>query len=338
MKRKYKRFITLLLAFAIVASIASATIIAKAVDLSRSCSLYVKPGSSEYAGEVKEANVVLDVYQIAAAEESNYDRYTFSFIGPYSGFELSEAPDSDEWGAISQKAAKIAVSYDTPVTTAPLETTIGGLASGLYLVIARGEDLTNYVEPYVDDEGNEKIATIALSGSQKISFAPVLVSLPTKEADDDDRINSANPGEWIYDSTISLKPEMDKRFGAMEIISNLEGYVTGSPATFVYDIEAVLNGERVYSDVISETLKGEGTQSTLVEGIPVGAVVTVTEVYSGVCYELTGSSNQMVVVDNDEVVSVSFTNRPDDSLLRGGGFTDHFWYSEVWHMETILHD
>lgn len=343
MKRKYTRFITLLLAFAIVASIASATVVAKAVDLNKECSLYVNPGSSEYIDDINEANVVLDVYQIAQAQESSHDNYSFSFIGPYGGTELSDSPDSDEWNKKSQEVAAIALGGDAPVVSgASCESRIGGLSAGLYLVIAHGADLEEYITTVTDKEGNENIATIALSGSQTINFAPVLISLPTKNKNDDDIINSANPGDWIYDSEITLKPGMAERFGALEIINHLEGYIPGSPATFVYNIEAVHNGELVYSDVISMTFNSDGTQVTdpPLDGIPVGAEVTVTEVYTGACYELANSSSdsQTVVVTPEEVVSVEFVNTPTDSLIRGGGLTYHFAYDGVWSMETIPHE
>lgn len=339
MKHIFKRLTALLLVFALVFVTAPTIFTAKAVDLSQPCSLTVNPGSSEYADDIEEANAVVDVYRVAEAIGCAHDSYTFNFVGAYSGIELSDNPDSNEWGKKSQEAAGIALDVDTPIVSGvPCKYKISNLSAGLYLIIVRGADLEDYRITVSDENGNERIATIAMSHSNTITFAPVLVSLPTKDADEHGVVNTANPGDWIYDSIISLKPEMRNRYGSLEIVKNLVGYVEGSPATFVFDIEAVLGGKNVYSNVVSLTFANVGNQNCRIDKIPVGAEVTVTEVYSGVCYRLVTQNNQTAVITADEIVSVEFTNEPIDNYNSGGGITNHFEYtSDGWTWTQIQH-
>lgn len=326
MKNMCKRLTMLLLVFAIVAATASFPITAKAVDLARECSITVHPG------DIEEADIVIDLYMVANAEAiAGDDSYNFSFLDAYRSIELSEEPDSDEWLRVSQEAAKIALSDGVPsVQGASCESRIDNLSAGLYLVVARGADLEDYQTTVHDEKGNPKIATKALSSSSIITFSPVLVSLPTKEKENpgDHVINSAYASDWIYHAEITCKPATDKRFGSLEIDCYLEGYNSGNPATFVFDIEAYDDGKSVYSDVVSLTFEERGEQWCVIDGIPVGAEVTVTEVYTGVCYDLVSSPNQTVVVTAEETAAVEFTNRPNDSMLSGGGFTNQFSYVE----------
>lgn len=330
MKNICKRLTTLLLVFAIVATTVSATITAKAVDLSRSCSLTVSPGSSEFAEEFAEAGIVIDLYRVAELQESSSDSYTYNLLDSYKEIELSDSPDNTEWRQKSQEAAKLALidCADAPVVSgAPVKSPIGGLDPGLYLVIARGQNVENYIRTVTDDSGNGQIATIANSQSHTYTFAPELVSMPGKEADASGSLNTANSGAWIYDMSITLKPEQDSRYGALEIDKTLLTFNASGQATFVFSIEAVLNGETVYSDVVSITFTDAGQQSCRIGRIPVGAVVTVTEIYSGACYTLASAATQSVVITADELASVSFTNDYDGGMNQGSGITNSFEYS-----------
>ena len=71
----------------------------------------------------------------------------------------------------------------------------------------------------------------------------------------------------------------------------------------------------------------------MVENIPAGSTVTVTEVYSGAGYKIedgTSDSWQGVIEANDysdentPVVSVNFTNESDGTTTGGSGVTNHF--------------
>lgn len=204
----------------------------------------------------------------------------------------------------------------------------GNLSAGLYLVVARGQGLQNYITEIKDESGATQIATVAYSQSHIYTFAPELVSLPGKQADASGSVNTANPGEWIYDMSITLKPEQDVRQGSLEIIKTLLSYsASAGPAIFVFSVEAVLNGENVYSNVISMDFTEAMQQSRRIDKIPVGAQVTVTEIYSGACYKLTTDETQTATIPADGIVSVSFTNDYDSSSKKGGGITNRFEYS-----------
>ena len=112
---------------------------------------------------------------------------------------------------------------------------------------------------------------------------------------------------------------------------------TGSPATFVFTVEAVLHDNIVYSNAVSMTFDGPGIQSELIaDRIPVGAQVTVTEVYSGAAYQVAAGSAQVqtVTMANADAGSAdfaniaSFQNVYDGSGREGAAITNHFEYMD----------
>lgn len=334
-KRKSRRkdFICplLLFLFALCAALAAPRTdgAARAVDFNRECSLTVLSGSVEFEEELKDANVVVDVYQVAGAREvSGYDTYTYEFLEGFEGLVLSEHPDSGEWKALSQKAAEIAFAGREPlIQGAPFGEKISGMECGLYLVVARGADISDYVVTVEDEEGKKSLATIANAGEYTYSIAPALVSLPGKEADENGNVSTDGAGDWVYDLTAALKLERDVRYGSLEIIKTLKSYETKDPATFVFLVEARIGDELVFSDVVSISFTAPGEKKTLLARIPVGADVTVTEVYSGAVYQPETGDVQKTVIAADEAVSVSFTNSYDNTNNGGGALTNHFEYS-----------
>ncbi len=304
---------------------------AGAVDFDKACSLTVQPGNEDLAADLEKAKVVVDLYQVAKAEPvSGYDTYTYAFADAYKSLEEIYQQDSNnaDWMAIAQGAAKIALEGATPaVTGAAVGQPIEGLQCGLYLVIARGDGLEDYTTTVTAEDGTERIATIANSPTYKYTYMPDLVSLPSKEAEDGE-INTAGPGEWLYAMDVTLKPSQEIRHGSLEIVKTLQSYETRDPATFVFDVEAVLDGSVVYSNVVSLSFTEAGQKSTLLEGIPVGAEVTVKEVYSGASYTVVSADTQTATIVANEVASVAFTNDYDDRHGGGGAVVNHFANSE----------
>ncbi len=125
-----------------------------------------------------------------------------------------------------------------------------------------------------------------------------------------------------------MKPSQEIRHGSLEIVKTLQSYETRDPATFVFDVEAVLDGSVVYSNVVSLSFTEAGQKSTLLEGIPVGAEVTVKEVYSGASYKVVSADTQTATIVANEVASVAFTNDYDDRHGGGGAVVNHFANSE----------
>ena len=139
-------------------------------------------------------------------------------------------------------------------------------------------------------------------------FQPYLIALPNRDAVGE---------EWVYDVTVNLKPERQARYGALRITKKLENYhADKGDAMFIFQVEAVKDNETVYSNVVQLDMTKAGTESILIEKIPVGAKVTVTEIYSGAAYELTaGEKTQVVEIPprkaddgTEQSAEVSFTN------------------------------
>lgn len=306
----------------------------------------VDPDKEEEDGfgeDLADAGVVLDLYQVAdAVKVQGYDSYTYKMT---PGFDLTvpEHPEKGAWEKLAQEAAEDALQGEAPVE--PVKSGIAAgtktdLKAGLYLVIARGGSLTekkDYLEEIKQEDGDAgeettKLVTLAHSGRYTYRFAPQLVSLPTKEADGDGTVNTANPGDWIYDLAMNLKPEQAPRFGSVEIIKTLSSYETEEgiqePVTCVFEITAVLDGEVVYSGVESITFTAAGQESVIVDRIPAGAEVTVREVYSGSGYELTVPGDRTGIVAADEVVEAMFINRYKGDQNKGHGIKNRFVYDE----------
>lgn len=307
-----------------------------AIDLERNCSLTVRPGSME---DVEHANVVIDLYRVAdPVPVAGYDTYTYHAASPYGEFEerLNGMPSmtNEDYRALAEDAAKLTLKNDMTVAKTVDGARAGGqmegLKSGLYLVIARGAEIEDYVTTTVDEDGKEHIATVAWSEEWVYTFQPELISLPSKEADGAGSVNTANPGEWIYDLTATLKPSQNVRFGSLEIVKTLTVYENREPANFVFQVEAYENETKektVYSNVVTITFSEAGQRSIRLEKvIPVGAYVEVTEVYSGAAYELTTEETQSAVISAEEIASVAFTNSYDKSGKGGGAITNHFVY------------
>lgn len=330
---------------------------AHAVELGTACSLTVtvEPKTME-GGPEEMPDVVLDLYKVAdAVPVEGQDTYTYETAGdsPYAGLipengggEVLEMTN-ESWQQLAQQAADATFQSGkaADVTVEILDNdrlTATDLTAGLYLIIARGRGLTPE-EYIVRKEGNSEegeddggVATIAWSDSYVFTYGPRLISLPGKEADSEGNILTSNPGDWIYDASAVLKPELGGRFAALRIDKELLSFYAGSPATFVFSVEATLQGALVYSNVLSMTFNGPGSQSELVEEIPVGAEVVVTEVYSGNTYRSTAGTStvQTVTMNNigpDEAGFsniASFQNEYDGTGRNGSAITNHFEYAD----------
>ena len=348
-KRTVRRLMCLMAAsmlaagFAMAAPVLSGT--AHAVELDTACSLTVTVESKQMEGGPQEMpEVALDLYKIAdAVTAEGQDSYSYK----------------EGWQQLAQQAADITFSAGN-LPCATVETaesdrlTAADLDAGLYLMIARGRNLT--AEEYIvrntaaeEGETDSWITTVAYSDSYVFTYEPQLVSLPAKEADEEGNIVISGSGEWIYNATAVLKPELSGRYAALRIDKELLSYRTGNPATFVFLVEATLQGETVYSNVVSMDFNEAGSQSELItDKIPVGAEVTVTEVYSGVTYRIAEGSQtvQNIILNNIEPDEegfsniVSFRNEYDGTGRSGSSITNHFEYMDdgaglVWNWTQL---
>lgn len=306
------------------------------IDLGKSCSLTVSPGSgsAELTEDLAKADVVIDLYEVArAVEVPGYDTYTYEAADGYGALKLNDVTSNAGWDALAQQAARIAIGGEekkSPVKSAEaVNTQIDGLDSGLYLLIARSRTKDYVKEIDVDD--TKEIVTVAYSGRYAYTYQPSLVSLPGKAAvTENGPLNTANPGPWIYSQSVTLKPEQSLNLGSLLITKNLPTYKAGADATFVFDVTATLEGETVYSEAVSVSFTEPGTKEILIENkIPVGAEVTVTEVYSGAVYSVPVGASVTVPMENAEVpAEVMFTNNYNASGNNGGTIVNHFEHTD----------
>nr|WP_297864300.1 DUF5979 domain-containing protein [uncultured Acetatifactor sp.] len=209
---------------------------------------------------------------------------------------------------IPDKSAEIRLGEDGKVQGAA-----ENLETGLYLV---------WVEPVDTDY-------------YRYSFIPYLISLPNNYYNPED---AGSSDVWIYGDEASgpvyvgLKPEREERYGDLEIEKKLSSYnETLKGASFVFEIRAVKDDTLVYSDVVSLTFQGPGTERVKIEQIPAGAEVTVTEVYSGGSYAPVdgGTVKTTVVRADSESAKVVFVNEYDGKLNGGGtSVVNHFTYEK----------
>lgn len=325
---------------------------ARAVDLDENCSLKVSPvdsGNTEMAADLADAKVVVDLYPVAEARPvSGYDTYTYEFLDGYKELAdiYQEDADNADWKQMAQKAAAyVKENGVSPLKSEAVNQPIGELKSGLYLLIARGSDIEDYWTAVKQTDGEQEeavpdsIATRAHSDRYEYVYSPELVSLPGKEGDN----TAGNNGAWLYNLSVNLKPQQSLRYGSLEIVKTLLSYEVKDPATFIFEVTAVLGGDTVFRDNVSLTFaQGDSSneKSVLLENrIPVGAEVTVEEVYSGAVYELTSSPTQTAVIEANDIVSVAFTNDYNETNRGGGSVTNHFNQTEDgWRLQQIYDD
>nr|WP_296456116.1 DUF5979 domain-containing protein [uncultured Acetatifactor sp.] len=328
-----------------------------------SCSLTVYPedphkeGADSFGEDLAGADVVVDLYQVArAVKTSGHDTYHYELTGEYASLNLPDSPEEGaqpaaSWEETAQQAAAIALDAASPCTPVSgsgesAGTKVGNLAPGLYLLVARGRNLTELADYKIEieqtdsltQEESKRIATIANSQQYTYAFLPQLVSLPTKEADANGVINTANPGDWIFEASVNLKPERLDRYGSLEIVKTLLEYETmggvQESATFVFEVTGMLDDQVVYSNVESITFTAAGQERVVLDRIPAMAQVTVREVYSGSSYQLTVPGDRTATIAADDVVSVEFENEYDGRRTNGHGIKNQFVYDEeagAWH-------
>lgn len=294
------------------------------IDTSRACSLTITMADdigAQYP-ELMNAEIPVTLYKVADMDKNS--EYT-----PLEGFgeiglaDIGSDTTADDWAAIARKACqvlgrpfeseeqalegtegeitgegKITEEPQEPAVKEPVKSeftvklidgpdTLGGLECGLYLVYAEETPTDNYV----------------------YNFKPYLVSLPTN----DYTAENGGTDTWTYDVTMGLKPQQEIRYGELVIEKTL-GTVNTSMggATCIFQVDAVKNGELVYSNVLSLNFTLPGKKQAVVDEIPMGAEVTVTEIYAGAGYRLTSDATVNVTVVTPETegypATASFTN------------------------------
>lgn len=312
----------------VLALILGCTGLGWAVDLSRACSVTVSLGSGELSDALRQADLTVDLYLVAGAMAvDGEDAIRFEPAAPYAALPIPDARTQEDWNALAQQASALARSGDSPrVHEAPVETPItgeSGLTPGLYLLLIHGRGET---------ELGPNGETVAYAGAYRYLFAPQLISLPTREAPEDGVATTAS-GAWLYDVTVYPKPEVELAYGSLLLTKTLQNYDPMNTALFVFSVEATLDGENVYSDVVSMTFDAACVQSIVIDRLPIGAVVTVSECYCSPGYELVSQKTLTLTIEADPETGgysnqVQFVNSYVGSMNLLRCMDNHFTYDE----------
>lgn len=185
------------------------------------------------------------------------------------------------------------------------------------------------------------------------SFDPTLITLPRPNTDLAISEEESDTEDWVYDITVSLKPETDSIRGNVKIVKILNGYNESlEGADFVFSISAKKNGKLEYSNVVSlhfdkDEWVNQKSKEYMIYGLPVGTKVEVEEVYSGSAYKLEDwrvePSNGLVIADdpesaNNQVLTFTFWNSPDEHVPYGTSVLNHYEMATGTYGHTGLED
>ncbi len=296
---------------------------ADSIDLQKSCSLTLSVDSStEYGQDLLQDNVAVEVaaYKVADVTRDG----TFEASGIFKDLKLvdlkTDTKDwkdtvSEAWKDVSAEASDI-LKESKEEKSAPVAdgttTLYNGtgvmtdLSAGLYLVVASDADSESY----------------------SYKFTPYLISLPGNVY----RQTGTGEDAWIYDTEAGFKPERSERYGSLKIVKTVTNFdTTKGRQTFVFQVDGTKDGELVYSNVVSIDFDGSElpTREVILEKIPVGCDITVTEVYSGASYSV--SSEAVVtpgIIVADQVLEADFTNTTNNDRKGGFGTCNKFEYNK----------
>jgi len=289
------------------------TYAAQQVQVTTKCTVEIKK-PVQASEELKTTAVTVNLYKVATIDaQGDYSEVAGFESLDIANINLSDPAANWEAKAIEAKAIVDAASglEKKTLEVSGMSAVISDVDTGLYLV----------------DPQPTKSAT------EEYNFDAYLVSLPNNYYNG----TSNTDDSWIYnltgDNALKLKPQITDRVGTLRIEKSLDVYnETIGGATFVFQVEAVKGGESVYSNVFSTTFHAPGKDVITVKGIPAGATVTVTEIYSGASYELTSEANKTatIVADEDalEPAKVTFSNTYNEKLNGGSGIVNSFTYSD----------
>ncbi len=304
---------------------------AKEIDLNRESSLTVSVevggavGSNDaYLEDFNRMSIPVSVYRVADVDITGQkftpeDAFSEMDFDKINGDPASSA--ARDWQELAGQAKEILTAASVPAAasvtisgtqdgTGTAKGEITGLTPGLYLVVPKESYNPDYSVLY--------------------TFTPYLTALPSSSY----AVTGEGSDEWDYDTTIGLKPDADQQFGTLNITKTLENYNEAlGKATFVFHIVGTdQTGEVQFDEVESMTYSSAGSKTLTVEKIPAGLSVTVTEVYSGASYTVTGSGEETVQISSDAAVdagiaqeaSVVFVNRYNGGNRGGYGVTNRF--------------
>lgn len=319
---------------------------AREIVLDQECSLTVSveiggtaEGNGAYLEDFNRMSIPVSVYRVADVDMTGQkyspaDAFREMDFGKIGGNHSSVT--AEVWQTLAEQADQIRKTADLQADCAAViwaaeenggtaQGKMTGLLPGLYLVVPEAAYNPEFTVQY--------------------TFTPYLTALPcsvyTQEGEGSD--------EWIYDTEIGLKPDAQPQFGRLKITKALQNYNESlGQATFVFRVTGTdQNGDVKYEEVESMTYTAAGSSTIVLEKIPAGLKVTVTEIYSGASYTADGSREETVLISSEAAVeagaeeaSVTFRNRYDGGNRSGYGVKNHFesdgeggW---IWENPTAL--
>ncbi len=134
----------------------------------------------------------------------------------------------------------------------------------------------------------------------------------------------------------------ETRKGRVEIETEVLNYDynLGYPSNIIYKVEAMSEGNLVYSDVITQFVTYPGNKTVMLDNIPSGTTVTVSQIYSGASSKCTSQKIQQPSWDyfseEEPTCKVSFTNQYEASSKLGYGILNRFYYwDKRWDLDKI---
>lgn len=321
-RRKMLGVSLLALAITVTALALPGTYAANAVETDRKCSIefnlaknvYQSPEvpnpedkTPGYEAELNQQEITINLYKVADITDAGAYRAK-------SGFEsleldkISDATTASDWETKAVEAKK-QIDGKTPEAIVKVVSGTGkaeNLETGMYLITAQ-----EVKSPYFT-----------------YTFKENLISLPNNY------YYSGGTDEWIYDLTdnyaVGLKPQREERKGELKIKKSLTAYNENvGGATFVFHVKIEKMDGTATTNVYKKHFNGAGNDSLLIENLPAGAEVTVTEIYSGASYTLTSANDQQTVIiakeDEGNPASVSFTNTYNGGQNGGSGIVNRFY-------------
>ena len=201
------------------------------------CYVQVVAGGDSVIDDLKNANIVVDVYKVAIMTKSKqYDTYEFTATTAFAGsddgtieqlvkdiqerLEDSEI-DKKKWELLAEGALEAVqkdtggvIQHTTYEADANGVANLTGITQGLYLVVAHTKDLPDYLRTiksgqkssYLDANGNpvfvteeyDRTISIAQTEQYEYSYAAQLIAIPTKEPDENGVIKTSNKGPWLF--------------------------------------------------------------------------------------------------------------------------------------------
>lgn len=299
-----------------------------------------------------------------AVDLTGYDAYEFgTWNAPFTAYEkewtdlankakAGTALTADEVNGFTQHLASAvldaaaAPSYTARGTlgAAPTSVTVPG---GMYLVLAHSSAdaaVADYAVKTTDAAGKATYATKADGETKRYLFAPMLVTAPVKKtaslgstsitAGDEkveitipaaDSNTAADRGDWADAASLVVKVGVTDLEGSLKITKNLLNHETmegrADKDTFIYRIES----DKGFSGAESIVFESGGsTKSVVVDHIPMGATVTVTEIYTGSDYKPVGESVKTAKITPSDpetgegMAEVVFSNEHNGGHKGGG--------------------